>query len=136
MTKSITVMQPFMLAGDTWKTLAGHNELRVEELKAEKERVTLMACANAAGIHKLNSVFFYKYQNPRSQKHIDKSKPLYSIIVRKASMNPDIFDRWYNSDFIPSVKSQLKLLGLWEKAILVSDNSPSHTKICQVINQI
>ena len=90
------------------KTLAGPNELRVEGLKAEKERVTLMACANAAGTHKLNLVFIYKYQNLRSLKHIDKIKlPLIYYSLINAWMNTDLFERWYNSEFIPSVKSRV-----------------------------
>ena len=54
------------------RTLAGTNEVKVEGLKAEKERLTLMAGANASGTHKLDLVFIYKYENPRALKHLNK----------------------------------------------------------------
>ena len=63
---------------------------------------------------------------------VDKSKlPLIYYSQTNAWMNSDLFEGWYNSEFIPSVESELKLLCLEKKAILVLDNAPSHTKICQ-----
>ena len=56
------------------KTLAGPNETKVEGFKTEKERLTLMARANASGTHKLDLVFIYRYENPRALKHIHKNK--------------------------------------------------------------
>ena len=44
-------------------------------------------------------------------------------------MTANLFDRWFNQEFVPTVKKHLKLLGLEEKAILALDNAPGHTKV-------
>ena len=110
------------------KTLAGPNELRADGSKIDKERVTLMACANASGNHKLELVFIYKYQNPRALKHINKDKlPVVYYSQPKAWMTTELFDNWFHNHFIPAVSNYLKELGL-EGAVLTMDNAPSHTK--------
>ena len=53
-------------------TLAGPEENKVEGTKLDKDRVTLMACANSSGNHKLDLLFIYKYANPRALKHCEK----------------------------------------------------------------
>ena len=117
------------------KTLAEPNELKVEGFKAEKERVTLMACANASGTHKLDLVFIYKYQNPRSLKHIDKDKlPVVYYSQTNAWMTTVLFERWFEQEFVPVVKGHLNLLGLEERAVLLLDNAPSHTKVYLLMN--
>ena len=44
-------------------------------------------------------------------------------------MTTNLFEIWFSQEFVPAVKSRLKELGLEEKAILVLDNAPSHTKL-------
>ena len=111
------------------KTLAGPNELKVEGSKIDKERVTLMACANASGNHKLDLVFIHKYANPRALKHIEKSKlPVIYYNQSKSWMTADLFENWFDNHFVPGVREYLKLSGLEYKAILTLDNAPSHTK--------
>ena len=110
-------------------TLAGPDENKIEGLKLDKDRVTLMACANSLGTHKLDLLFIYKYANPRALKHCDKSKlPVKYYCQSKAWMNMIIFESWFNNEFAPSVGAYLKSIGLEEKAILVLDNAPSHVK--------
>ena len=112
------------------RTLVGPGESKVEGAKAEKERLTLMACSNASGTHKLDLVFIYKYVNPRALKHIKKDKlPVKYYSQSKAWMTANIFERWFSQEFVPAVKNHLKVLGLEEKAILALDNAPGHTKL-------
>ena len=45
------------------KTLAARTEKEAAGMKKQKERITLMACSNAAGTHKLPLMFVGKAQN-------------------------------------------------------------------------
>ena len=109
--------------------MAGPDELKAEGGKVDKERVTLMACANASGTHKLDLVFIHKYENPRALKHIDKTKlPVIYFNQAKAWMTGHLFEKWFYDHFVPAVREYLKLSGLEDKAILTLDNAPSHTK--------
>ena len=110
-------------------TLAGPEENKVEGSKLDKDRVTLMACANASGMHKLQLVFIYKYENPRALKHVNKKTLLVSYYSQaKAWMNTSIFDNWFNSEFVPLVREYLRSIGREEKAVVVLDNAPAHMK--------
>ena len=110
-------------------TLAGPDEKKADGLKIDKDRVTLMACSNSSGTHKLDLVFIYKYQNPRALKHMDKRKlPVNYYSQQKAWMTLNIFHSWFTDEFIPKVRQHLKDIGLEQKAVLVLDNAPSHTK--------
>ena len=109
--------------------MAGPNELKVEGSKIDKERVTLMACANASGNHKLDLVFIHKYASPSALKHIEKSKlPVIYYNQSKSWMTADLFENWFDNHFVLGVREYLKLTGLEDKAILTLDNAPSHTK--------
>ena len=46
------------------KTLASRGEKKAEGMKKQKDRVTLMACSNATGNHKLPLVLIGKSANP------------------------------------------------------------------------
>ena len=86
-----------------------------------------MACANASGLHKLQLVFIYKYENPGALKHVDKKKlPVCYYSQAKAWMNTSIFDTWLSDEFVPQVRKYLRSIGKEEKAILVLDNAPAH----------
>ncbi|KAF2895127.1 hypothetical protein ILUMI_11047 [Ignelater luminosus] len=72
-------------------------EMSAPGYKASKEQVTLMACANATGTHKIPMILIEKSQKPRCFK------------------------------FIPEVKKFLELMGKQEQpALLLLDNAPSH----------
>lgn len=55
------------------KTLAAKHEKGAKGMKKQKDRVTLMACSNASGSHKLPLVFIHKYQKPRCFKNVNVS---------------------------------------------------------------
>ena len=110
-------------------TLAGLEANKIEGLKLDKDRVTLMACPNSMGTDKLDLLFIYKYENPRVLKHVDKKKlPDKYYSQSKAWMNITIFDDWFNNEFIPVVRKYLRSIGLEEKAVLVLDNALAHVK--------
>ena len=49
-------------------------------------------------------------------------------------MNNSIFDRWFNSEFVPLVRKNLRPIGIEEKAILVLDNAHAHLKFLKEAN--
>ena len=54
------------------KTLAARSENEAPGMKKQKERVTLIACSNATGSHKLPLMFVGKAQNPRCFKMLTR----------------------------------------------------------------
>ena len=55
------------------KTLVTGREKEAKGFKKPKDRVTLMACANATGSIRLPLVFIHKSLNPRCFKNVEKS---------------------------------------------------------------
>ena len=109
------------------KTLASRYEKRAEGMKKQKDRVTLMACSNATGNHKLPLVLIGKSANPRCFKNINKDAlPVKYCAQKSAWMNSSIFSDWFINIFVPSVKKYLHDKNLPVKAILLLDNAPSH----------
>ena len=54
------------------KTLAAKSEKDASNMKKQKDRVTIMACSNATGTHKLPLVMIGKSVNLRCFKHVNK----------------------------------------------------------------
>ena len=52
------------------KTLASRSEMEAPGMKKQKDRITLMACANATGTHRSPLLFVGKAANPRCFKKI------------------------------------------------------------------
>lgn len=97
-------------------------------MKKQKDRVTLMACSNASGSHKLPLVFIHKSKNPRCFKHLNKSAlPVKYYSQCNAWMDYEIFKKWFEDEFVPEVKKHLKDRGLEPKALLLMDNAPSNS---------
>ena len=96
-------------------------------MKKQKDRVTLMACSNAMGTHKLPLMFFGKASNPPCFKNINKKAlPVHNYSQRNAWVDSDIFLNWFHSQFVPSVTKHLQEQGIPIKALLVLDNAPAH----------
>ena len=90
----------------------------------QKDRVTLMACSNATGTHKLPLVLFRKSTNPRCFKNINKSAlPVAYFAPKNAWINTDIFTEWFFNYFVPAVTKHLTETGLPVKALLLLDSS-------------
>lgn len=109
------------------KTLASQEEKAAPGLKKSKERVTVLAAANASGHHKLQLMVIGKAAKPRALKNITKSAlPVTYTNQKSAWMDKTIFKRWFFEDFVPETKKYLKKNGLPMKAILTLDNAGCH----------
>lgn len=90
------------------KTLAARSEKHPDGMKKQKDRVTLMACSNATGTHKLPLMFVGKAANPRCFKNINKSSlPVAYFNQKNAWVDCTIFAQWFNNSFVPAVKKHL-----------------------------
>ena len=110
------------------KTLASIEEKSAPGYKKSKDRVTVLACSNVTGTHKMDLVVIGKSKNPRAFKNI-KDKSLLPVDYRSqksAWMNGAIFEDWFRNKFVPGVEKFLESKGLPRKAVLVIDNAPSH----------
>lgn len=109
------------------KTLASKLDEAAPGYKKNKDRVTVMACSNASGKHKLPLVLIGKSKNPRALKNINHSSlPVVYQSKKSAWMDSVIFKRWFFDNFVPSVKKYLQENNLPIKAVLLIDNAPSH----------
>ena len=109
------------------KTLAARSENEAPGMKKQKERITLMACSNATGSHKLPLMFVGKAQNPRCFKHVNKSAlPVKYYAQMNAWVDSVIFADWFHKEFVPAVKKHMSEKCLPVKALLLLDNAPAH----------
>lgn len=110
------------------KTLAGKEEREAPGFKGNKDRVTIMLCANANGSLKLPLVLIGKYKNPRALKNIERhTLPVYYTHQSNAWMNTQIFELWFKEQFVPQVSVFLQNKNLPPKAILLLDNASCHS---------
>ncbi len=109
------------------RSLVHCGEKQAKNFKKSKDRVTLLACANATGNFKLPLTFIHKSTKPRCFKSIDMSKlPVHYFPQSKAWMNANIFEKWFHSYFVPYVKDYCSQAGIESKGLLLIDNAPSH----------
>ena len=109
------------------KTLASGDEKEAPGMKKQKDRVTLMFCANADGTHKIPLLIIGKFQNPRCFKGIDRERlPCTYTAQKSAWMNSFIMKDWFKTQFVPRVLKRQKMLKLPLRALLLLDNAPSH----------
>ena len=108
------------------KTLASAQEAKAPGFKVSKERVTILACSNATGDHKLRLTMIGKSKNPRCFKGLSPSAfPLWYTHQKKAWMNSDTFKQCFFHEFVPATTKYLKDRNLRVKALLILDNAPS-----------
>lgn len=109
------------------KSLASINETSAPGHKMNKERITVLACGNASGTHRLPLMCIGKSKNPRALKNIaPNALPVYYRAQKSAWMSSDLFEEWFHQNFVPSVERFLASKGLPRKAILLIDNAPTH----------
>lgn len=114
-------------AGLLWRalpedTLVTREEKKPAGYKPAKERVTLMVCGNAAGTHKVPLFMIGKTRKPRCW----RSVPENYAAQPSAWMSAELFVRWYDEIFIPSVENQQLAEGRVAKVLLLLDNAPVH----------
>ena len=109
------------------KTLAVRNEKEASGMKKQNKRITIMACSNATGNHKLPLMFVGKSVNPRCFKCLIKSAlPVKYYAQKNAWVDTEIITNWFQKEFVPAVKQYSAEKGLQVKALLLLDNAPAH----------
>jgi len=95
--------------------------------KPIRDRVTLLFTCNRAGSHKLKPLMIGKFKSPRCFHHLNmKTLPMCYNNSKNAWMTAAIFKDWFDQEFVPSVRKNLRKHGLEEKAVLLLDNCPAH----------
>lgn len=106
------------------KTLAAASERQASGFKEQKDRVTVMCCANASGTHKITPLIIGKSKNPHCFKKVKKENlPVKYMNNKSAWMDKKLFMQWFKEVFIPEVKEKH---GGRTKVLLLLDNAPSH----------
>lgn len=109
------------------KTLAASSEKYAPGFKMQKERITVLVCANASGNHRLPLLVIGKAKRPRCFKGVNMDAlPVRYCGQKSAWMEQDIFSEWFQKIFVPLVREELKSKNLPPKAVLLLDNAPTH----------
>lgn len=113
------------------KSLALKSELSAPGYKKSKERITILACSNATGQHKVKLAMLGKAKKPRCFKHVKCTENGFDLPVwyrnqSNAWMSETIFKEWFFNQFVPEVERFLKFKNLPRKAILLMDNATTH----------
>ncbi|XP_057662515.1 jerky protein homolog [Diorhabda carinulata] len=116
-------------------TLAGGGEKAAKGLKKNKDRLTVLLCANASGNHRVTPFVIGKSAKPSAFKnvtHLPNQYDAQSNAWITAALFKDCFFRY----FVPEVKESFKSLGLPEhtKAILLLDNCKSHPPVDELVS--
>ncbi|VVC25162.1 DNA binding HTH domain, Psq-type,Homeobox domain-like,HTH CenpB-type DNA-binding domain,DDE superfamily [Cinara cedri] len=124
--------------GLNWKALPLNSSVYQRETalpgyKVNKDRITVMVCANAAGTHKIPLLLIGKTKNPRCFQNV--KIPLMYKSQPNSWMNADLFVEWFKHTFIPEVKKFQQNIGKEGKVLLLLDNTPSHPSL-ETLNTI
>ncbi|GFR09827.1 jerky protein homolog-like [Trichonephila clavata] len=115
------------------KSLVFKEEQSALGFKSSMERVTILACSNATGDHKLRLGLIGK--KPYAFKHNEMDQ--LSVWYRNqphALMSSPIFKEWFHEVFVSSVEQFLKSKNLPRRAILILDNASWHPDIEELQN--
>ena len=67
-------------------------------------QITLLACTNATGAHKLKPIVIGKYKKPRDFRNANmEALPVCYVGQKNAWMNTDIFESWFHLQFVPTL---------------------------------
>lgn len=109
------------------RTLAFDTDQSTCEYRTSRERIIIMCCANATGLHKLNLCVVGKAKRPRAFKGTDLSNlPVTYFSQKSAWIEPSVLKQWFEKCFVPQVQKHLKSKGLREKAVLLLDFPAAH----------
>ncbi|XP_066976300.1 tigger transposable element-derived protein 1-like [Macrobrachium rosenbergii] len=114
-----------------WKKMPSRTYLMKDEakasgFKAQKDRVTLIMCGNAAGFI-LKPGLIYKAANPSALKNKNKALlPVFWMHNPKAWITKVLTEYWFHQSFIPQVRQYLNDLAMEFKVMLIMDNAGGH----------
>lgn len=99
-----------------------------------KERVTVMACTNSSGTHKLPILVIEKEKKLQCFKNIT-SLPVTYAAQKRAWMNSMLFLDWFKNNFIKNVKKWRQDRNKTGKVLLLLDSAYCHPSI-ELLNSI
>ncbi|KFM65526.1 Jerky protein, partial [Stegodyphus mimosarum] len=116
-------------------TLAGGGEKAAKGFKKNKDRLTVLLCANASGNHRVTPFVIGKSAKPRAFKNVTHLPVQYDA-QSNAWITAALFKDWFFHHFVPEVKESFKSLGLPEdtKAILLLDNCKAHPPVDELVS--
>ncbi|XP_002941410.1 jerky protein homolog [Xenopus tropicalis] len=96
-------------------------------LEDPKERLTVLACSNAAGTHKARLLVIGKSRNPRAFKGV-RVFPVTYTANKQAGITREIFQDWFENHFVPEARAHCMSVGLSQdaKVMLILDHCPTH----------
>lgn len=116
-------------------TLAGEEEKSAKGFKKNKDRLTVLLCANASGNHRVTPFVIGKSKKPRAFKNV-AHLPVQYDAQSNAWMTAILFKNWFFHNFVPEVKESFRKSGLPEnsKAILLLDNCKAHPTTDELVS--
>ena len=118
------------------KSLCHAREIKPKNNKKAKDRITLMACANASGTFYLPLMFVNRSMKPRCFKHMDMSSlPVDYFTQNKSWVDRRVFRDWFQNKFMPRVKRFCSGKGIPFKILLLLDNAPGHPDAIEMSNE-
>lgn len=108
-------------------TFVAPGESQPSGTKEDKQRITLLTCANAAGTHKCKLFVVGRSARPRAFKSV-KVLPVTYTSSEKAWMTKDLTLEWFKNHFVKEAREHCKSVGLPEdcKILLLLDNCRAH----------
>ena len=117
-------------------SLRHYREIKPKNNKKAKDRITLMACANASGTFRLPLMFVNKSIKPRCFKHMDMSSlPLDYFSQDKSWVDRRVLRDWFQNKFMARVKRFCSGKGIPFKILLLLDNVPGHPDAIEMSNE-
>lgn len=105
-------------------------------LRQNRDRLTVLMCANATGSHRIKPLVVGKCSGPRAFKGIQHLPAAYKA-QGNAWVDKEIFSDWFHHIFVPAVKEHFRSLALPEdsKAILLLDSSRAHPRESDLVSE-
>ena len=103
--------------------------------KLNKDRLTILPCANAAGTHKCKLFVVGRFKKPWAFENLVHF-PVHYDATQRAWMTAALFSWWFHHCFVPEVKQHLRDQGIPEdsKVILILDNSRAHPPAQELVS--
>lgn len=104
--------------------------------KQNKDRLSVLMCANATGSHRIKPLVVGKCGGPKAVQGIQHLPVAYKA-QGNAWVDKEIFTDWFHHIFVPAVKEHFRAVALPEdsKAILLLDGSRAHPREAELVSE-